>query len=84
MKGGRNAGMQKAGCPDCQSAMLPILDLGSMIGFVGLEGVVCVPFLVLLFKDRVSLYSPGQSGTHNIYQTSLQLQLSSGIKGMCH
>lgn len=48
-KGCRDAGMQKAGCPDCQSAMLPILDLGSMIGFVGLEGVVCVPFLVLFF-----------------------------------
>lgn len=37
-------------------------------------------FLFCFFKDRVSLYSPGQSGTHDIYQTSLQLQLSSGIK----
>jgi hypothetical protein len=36
--------------------------------------VVVFGFLVVVFQDRVSLYSPGCSGTHSIDQTGLKLR----------
>jgi hypothetical protein len=39
--------------------------------------------VVVVFRDRVSLYSPGYPGTHSVDQTGLELCLpSAGIKGM--
>jgi hypothetical protein len=45
---------------------------------------------VLVFRDRVSLYSPGCPGTHFVDQAGLELRnppayaSSAGIKGVCH
>ena len=48
-------------------------------------------FIFLVFRDRVSLYSPGCPGTHFVDQAGLELRnppasasLSSGIKGVRH
>jgi hypothetical protein len=49
-------------------------------------------FFFLVFRDRVSLYSPGCSETHFVDQASLKLRnppasascLCAGIKGVCH
>jgi hypothetical protein len=58
-------------------------------------GVWCLVFLVfgfwfLVFRDRVSLYSPGCPGTHFVDQAGQTQKsaclclLSAGIKGVCH
>jgi hypothetical protein len=48
-------------------------------------------FLFFVFRDRVSLYSPGCPGTHFVDQAGLELRNiaclclpSAGIKGVCH
>lgn len=38
------------GCPDCQSAMLPILDLGGMIGLFSLRGLFVFLFLFCFLR----------------------------------
>ena len=51
-----------------------------MVGFLDpflfvLGGVVVVVCLfVLVFRDRVSLYSPGCPGTHSVDQAGLELR----------
>jgi hypothetical protein len=48
---------------------------------------VFVLVLVLVFRDRISLYSPGCPGAHFVNQAGLELRnpsASAGIKGMCH
>jgi hypothetical protein len=44
---------------------------------------IFILFYCLVFRDRVSLYSPDCPGTHFVDQTGLCLP-SAGIKGMCH
>ena len=44
-------------------------------------------FPPLVFRDRVSLYSPGCSGTHFVDQAGIELRnlpASAGIKGVHH
>jgi hypothetical protein len=49
-------------------------------------------FLILVFRDRVSLYSPGCPGTHSVDQAGLELRnppasasrVLGGIKGVRH
>jgi hypothetical protein len=37
-------------------------------------GLVCLVWFVLVFQDRVSLYSPGCPGTHSVDQAGLKLR----------
>jgi hypothetical protein len=57
----------------------------------GMYQVVCYPFFLSVFRDRVSLCSPSCPGTHSVDQAVLELRnppasvsLSAGIKGVRH
>ena len=36
--------------------------------------IICIFFCLFIFQDRVSLYSPGCSGTHSVDQAGLELR----------
>ena len=75
--------MQKPGCPDWQSDLLPRLDIrGTICVFVGLWELFSFSCFVLIFKDRASLYIPGQSGTHYMWQASLQFEICLCLLGL--
>ena len=42
--------------------------------FIYLSIVFCFRFCFFVFQDRVSLYSPGCSGTHSVDQAGLKLR----------
>jgi hypothetical protein len=62
--------------PDSLPAFLSpvLLILPQLIGHFVLTGDTSTFVLFLFFWDRVSLYSPGCSGTHSVNQASLKLR----------
>jgi hypothetical protein len=80
--------MQVKGC------FLVWFGFGFRVGFVVVLVVdfVVVVVVLFVFRDNVSLCSPGCPGTHFVDQAGLELRdppaslclPSSGIKGVCH
>jgi hypothetical protein len=52
----------------------PVIQISSELSCFALEHYFCFCFLFFVFRDRVSLCSPGCPGTHSVDQAGLELR----------